>query len=80
MRFRGNRLGDGVDQLKYYKEHSKIVNGSDTKDVGLTFQGDFIVGKFVDRERPTWLDAMNAHYSQHFGEKYVPYGVSHAQN
>ena len=31
---RRNRLGDGVDQLKYYKEKSKIVNGADTKDVG----------------------------------------------
>ena len=76
---RRNRLGDGVDQLKYYKERSKVVNGADTKDVGLTFQGDIIVGKFVDRDRPTWLDAMNEHYSQHFGEKYVPYGVSHGQ-
>ena len=77
---RRNRLGDGVDQLKYYKEKSKIVNGADTKDVGLTFQGDIVVGKFVDRERPTWLDAMNEHYSQHFGERYVPYGVPHGQD
>jgi 2-oxoglutarate ferredoxin oxidoreductase subunit beta len=77
---RRNRLGDGVDQLKYYKEKSKVVNGADTKDVGLTFQGDITVGKFVDRDRPTWLDAMNEHYIQHFGEKYVPYGVSHGQD
>ena len=73
-------VADGVDQLKYYKEKSKIVNGADTKDVGLTFQGEITVGKFVDRERPTWLDAMNEHYTQHFGEKYVPYGVSHGQD
>ncbi len=50
------------------------------KDVGLTFQGDIVVGKFVDRERPTWLDAMNEHYTQHFGEKYTPYGGSHGQD
>ncbi|MDD5564298.1 MAG: 2-oxoacid:ferredoxin oxidoreductase subunit beta [Thermoanaerobaculaceae bacterium] len=76
---RRNRLGDGVDQLKYYKEKSKVVNGANTQDVGLTFQGDIVVGKFVDRERPTWLEAMNAHYTQHFGDKYTPYGGPHAQ-
>ncbi|HUK13077.1 MAG TPA: 2-oxoacid:ferredoxin oxidoreductase subunit beta, partial [Thermoanaerobaculaceae bacterium] len=47
---RRNRLGDGVDQLKYYKEKSTIKNGADTKEVGLGFQGDIVVGKFVDRE------------------------------
>ena len=77
---RRNRLGDGVDQLKYYKEKSKVVNGANTQEVGLTFQGDIVVGKFVDRERPTWLDAMNAHYTQHFGERYTPYGGSHAED
>lgn len=70
---RRNRLGDGVDQVKYYKEKSTIKHGADTKDVGLTFQGDIIVGKFVDRERPTWLDAMNEHYSKVLGDKYVPW-------
>jgi 2-oxoglutarate ferredoxin oxidoreductase subunit beta len=76
---RRNRLGDGVDQLKYYKEKSVLKNGADTKEVGLSFQGPIAVGKFVDRERPTWLDAMNAHYVQFFGEKYKPYGVPHAE-
>ncbi len=75
---RRNRLGDGVDQLKYYKEKSVIKHGADTKEVGLGFQGEIIVGKFVDRERPTWLESMNKHFSEHFGEKYQPYGVPHA--
>jgi 2-oxoglutarate ferredoxin oxidoreductase subunit beta len=77
---RRNRLGDGVDQLKYYKEKSKTVHGADTKDLALSFQGDIIVGKFVDRERPTWLDAMNEHYSKVLGSKFVPYGVPHGQD
>lgn len=77
---RRNRLGDGVDQLKYYREKSVIKNGADTKEVGLSFQGQIIVGKFVDRERPTWLDAMNTHFAQHFGEQYHPYGDTHGQN
>jgi len=74
---RRNRLGDGVDQLKYYKEKSVVKNGADTREVELTFQGEIVVGKFVDRERPTWLDAMNEHFAQRFGERYTPYGVRH---
>ncbi|MBI5244147.1 MAG: 2-oxoacid:ferredoxin oxidoreductase subunit beta [Elusimicrobia bacterium] len=81
---RRNKLGDGVDQLKYYKEKSAIKNGADTKEAALSFQGDIIVGKFVDRERPTWLDAMNRHYSNVFQGKYrpygQPYGVSNAKD
>jgi len=75
---RRNRLGDGVDQLKYFKEKSVVKNGADTKEVGLTFQGEIPVGKFVDRERPTWLEAMNKHYTEHFGDKYQTYGAPHA--
>jgi 2-oxoglutarate/2-oxoacid ferredoxin oxidoreductase subunit beta len=71
---RRNKLGDGVDQVKYFKENSKVQNGADTKDVGLTFQGQITVGDFVDRERPTWLDSMNDHFKQYFGDKYSTYG------
>ena len=60
--------------MKYYKERSTIKNGADTKEVGLTFQGDITVGKFVDRERPTWMESMNEHYSKVFGDKFTPYG------
>ncbi len=77
---RRNRLGDGVDQVKYYKEKSVIKNGVDTKDVGLGFQGDIVVGKFVDRERATWLESMNEHFSHHFGDAFQPYGVKNGQD
>ena len=42
---------------------------------GSTFQGEIIVGKFVDRERPTWLDSMNEHFAKVLGDKYTPYGA-----
>lgn len=77
---RRNRLGDGVDQVKYYKERSSIRNGADTKEVGLTFQGDIVVGKFVDRERPTWMDAMNTHYNQVLGGTFQTYGAANDQD
>jgi len=71
---RRNKRGDGIDELKYYKQKSVVKHGADTKEVGLTFDGQIVVGKFVDRERPTWLDAMNDHFTQQLGDKYAPYG------
>lgn len=77
---RRNKLGDGAAQVKYFKEKSTVRDGADTKEVGLTFQGDIAVGKFVDRERPTWLDSMNDHLKGFFGDKYQLYGQKGAAN
>lgn len=77
---RRNRLGDGVDMVRAYKERSRIQDGADTKQVDLGMEGPIIVGKFVDRERPTWMDAMNAHYTKVFGERYRPWGGDRGQD
>ncbi len=70
---RRNRLGDGLDQMVYYKENSEVKNNADTRNVGLTFQGKIVIGKFIDRERPTYMDAMNHQLSQKLGPKYNLY-------
>jgi len=70
---RRNKLGDGLDQMIYFRDSSEIKHGADTKTVSLSFQGKITVGKFVDRERPTYLDAMNDFYGKKFGDKYTPY-------
>lgn len=72
---RRNRLGDGLNLLKYYYEKSDIQHGADTKTLDITYQGNLVVGKFVDIEKPTFLDAMNEHLGKVLGEKYKPYGV-----
>ena len=33
---RRNKMGDGLDTMKYYKEQSKVENGAPTSEVGLT--------------------------------------------
>lgn len=68
---RRNRIGDGLDELKTYKTRSVIKNGADTKTVELSMTGPIIVGKFVDRERPTYQDAMEAHFARKLGNRYV---------
>ncbi len=61
---RRNKLGDGLDTMKYYKEKSKIRNGAPTGECALSKQGEIIVGKFVDREKPDYIELMRQHLSQ----------------
>ncbi|HSD21345.1 MAG TPA: 2-oxoacid:ferredoxin oxidoreductase subunit beta [Anaeromyxobacter sp.] len=70
---RRNKLGEGLDEMKFYKEMSVIRNGLDTREVALDYRKEITVGKFVDRERPTLEDAMEQRYKEALGAKYVPY-------
>ncbi|MGQ9577819.1 MAG: thiamine pyrophosphate-dependent enzyme [Candidatus Aminicenantales bacterium] len=72
---RRNRLGDGLNLLRYYYESSVIQHGADTRTLDIAYQGKIIVGKFVDKEKPTFLDCMNNHLRKVLGDKYQPYGV-----
>jgi 2-oxoglutarate ferredoxin oxidoreductase subunit beta len=68
---RRNRIGDSLDEMKTYKTRSQIKNGADTKDVDLGMGGPIVVGKFVDRERTTYQDAMDAFYTRKLGDRYA---------
>ncbi len=69
-----NKLGGGLDLMRFYHDHAEVRNGADTRDVDIAFQERIVCGKFVDAERPTFLDMMQAHYRAVLGEKYVPLG------
>jgi 2-oxoglutarate ferredoxin oxidoreductase subunit beta len=71
---RRNRLGDGLSLMKFYHDNSIIKHGADTRELDIGYQKKIIVGKFVDIERPTFLDSMNEWYRKQFGEKYIEYG------
>lgn len=68
---RRNKMGDGLDAMKFYKQVSKIKHGAPTSEVGFTKDGEIIVGKFVDRERTDYATQMNEHLQQRLGSKYV---------
>ncbi|MCP4676749.1 MAG: 2-oxoacid:ferredoxin oxidoreductase subunit beta [Deltaproteobacteria bacterium] len=70
---RRNKLGDGVMMVQYFKDRSTIQDGANTADVGLGFQEDIIVGEFVEKERPTFLDNYKARMKEILGDKFVPY-------
>ncbi len=67
-----NKLGSGLDLMRFYRENAEIRNGADVRDVDIEFQEKIVCGKFVDVERPTYQERMAAHYRQVLGDRYVP--------
>ena len=72
---RRNKMGDGVDTMRYYKEKSKKKDLASTADTALTRDGEIVVGKFVDREREDYSTAMKRHLQASLGDRYQPTGV-----
>ncbi len=70
---RRNRLGEGLDEMKHFKEKSVIKHGTDTRETALDFRGQIVVGNFVDRERPTLGQQIDKRLREALGAKYVPY-------
>ncbi|MCP5115844.1 MAG: 2-oxoacid:ferredoxin oxidoreductase subunit beta [bacterium] len=68
---RRNKMGDGLDAMKFYKEHSKTKNGASTAEVDLDKTGEIVVGKFVEKDRPAYLSSMHDRLSERLGERYV---------
>ena len=72
---RRNRLGDGLAEMKYYKEQSVKMNGADPSDpaLELKMRQPIGVGKFVDLDKPHYVERMNTYYSERLGDAYTPY-------
>ncbi|MFC1619774.1 thiamine pyrophosphate-dependent enzyme [Candidatus Neomarinimicrobiota bacterium] len=70
---RRNRLGDGLDLMRFYHDNAIIKHGADTREVDIGFQDRIVVGKFVDREKPTFFEKRDAFLEGKLGDKYIPY-------
>ncbi|HOL71334.1 MAG TPA: 2-oxoacid:ferredoxin oxidoreductase subunit beta [Bryobacteraceae bacterium] len=68
---RRNKMGDGLDTMKYYKQKSKVRHGAPTSELAITKDGEIVVGKFVDRDRPDYLELMRSRLSEQLGDRYV---------
>ena len=77
---RRNRLGDGLDMMKYFKESSVVRHGASTREVGLTFQGPIVLGKFVDTDRPDFLTSMNQQFGRTLEAQYDGCGGDHVRS
>jgi 2-oxoglutarate ferredoxin oxidoreductase subunit beta len=67
-----NKLGTGFELMQFYHDNSEVNHGADTKDVAIRFQDKIICGKFVDEEKPTFMEMMSRHYKKVLGDRYVP--------
>lgn len=68
---RRNRLGSGLDLMKFYRDSVVIQHGADTRTVDIEFQKKIICGKFIDRARPEFMDLMRRGLAEALGPKYV---------
>ena len=64
-------ISNTQELLDFYFHHSEIKNGEDTLNVKIKSDKKIIVGKFIDRERPTYIDAYNQQMSKVLGEKFI---------
>jgi 2-oxoglutarate ferredoxin oxidoreductase subunit beta len=71
---RRNRLGDGVDQLQNYQDNSILKHGCDTRETAIDFQGKIVIGKFVEKNKPSYLDAVDKCCIKLVGDDYQLYG------
>lgn len=69
-----NKLGTGLDLMKFYHDNSVIEHGADLNKINIDYQSKITVGKFVDIEKPTYIDCLNDGYTKKFGDKFKPYG------
>jgi 2-oxoglutarate ferredoxin oxidoreductase subunit beta len=52
---------------------SVLKNGADTRDLNIGFQSPITVGTFINRDRPSFIEAMNKRFGEVFGPSYKPY-------
>ena len=71
---RRNRLGDGLDTMKSYKELGVTRHNANLADLQITMAGEIVIGNFLETERPDYLEAMQAHLRAQLQEQYAdPY-------
>jgi 2-oxoglutarate ferredoxin oxidoreductase subunit beta len=63
------------DILDFYYKHSEIKHGEDTLNVKISADEKMIVGKFIDRERPTFIDAYNEQLTKVLGDQFIKTGT-----
>ena len=70
---RRNRLGDGARMMQVLKERSVVKEGCSTQEVSLDYDGDIVVGEFIDRDTPTLRENYETQMKRVLGENFVPF-------
>jgi len=56
---RPNKIGSGLEEMKFYKDHSVIMHNIEPSEAVIDIHDRIVVGKFVDIEKPTYYRTMN---------------------
>jgi 2-oxoglutarate ferredoxin oxidoreductase subunit beta len=72
---RRNKLGSGLDLMKFYHDKAVIAHGADVREVDIQFQEEIKVGKFIDIDKPCYLEKYNDYLKNKLGDKFKLYGV-----
>ncbi len=65
---RRNKIRNPLDLLRFYYDRSVVKNKISPDQAVMDFQGNLVVGKFVDVAKPTWLDGYRQVNSGQVGE------------
>jgi 2-oxoglutarate ferredoxin oxidoreductase subunit beta len=74
---RRNRIGDGLDMMRIFKDKSVRKDGASPSSATVDLQkGPIVVGKFRDRPQPAFLDSYSETMKKVVGrERFVPYSA-----
>ncbi|MBC8214029.1 MAG: 2-oxoacid:ferredoxin oxidoreductase subunit beta [Candidatus Marinimicrobia bacterium] len=70
---RRNRLGSGLDLMKFYHDSAIIDHNADTRDIDIGYQDRITIGKFVDKDKPTFLENKDNFLKKKLGDKFIQY-------
>jgi 2-oxoglutarate ferredoxin oxidoreductase subunit beta len=68
---RRNKLGSGLDRMRYFRDMSVMRQGAVPQNSDIEFDGQIIVGKFVDIEKPTLEDTLDHSMKKSLGQAYT---------
>jgi len=79
---RRNRLGTGLDMMRYYHDNSIIKHGANPEEADISLGSKIIVGKFREVDKPTFTDMVESNLRHSVGkdEKAPKIDVSHSLN
>jgi 2-oxoglutarate ferredoxin oxidoreductase subunit beta len=75
---RPNKLGSGLDEMRYYREHCEIQNGADPSKAGIVLREKMIVGTFINEVRPDFMENYNSLVVERATSKNKPKGKGKA--
>jgi len=65
---RRNRMRESRDLVRFYHDHAVIKNNIPPEEADMDFDNNLVVGKFVDINRPTFLDNYQSVNRREWGE------------